>query len=106
MSAEKFNLNDDNSYRLVRETAEKLIHDGNQLEGGLIKSLARFLADSKILLRKHKDKPLRVAILMNLVHEQNRLRPSSAENPNGENSLENKLKQLDWLFGEAGSITG
>jgi hypothetical protein len=98
VSAEKFDLNDDNSYRLVRETAERLIQNPNQVEDGLITSLARFLADSKTRLQEHKNKVLRVAILMNLVHEQNRLRPSSRENPNGENSLENKLKQLDWLF--------
>lgn len=43
-----------------------------------------------------------VAVVIAMWGEQRRLRPRSAENPTGENSLHVKLDQLDWLFDGTG----
>ncbi len=102
----KFNLNDDSHYRDVRNIADSFLEENYSVhelweivEGAeLFKSLAAFLAVSKLTLRAYRNRSLRIAIVMNLIHEHNRLKPSSAKNPNGENSLENKLAQLHWLF--------
>ena len=101
-----FNLTDNAHYKIVRNFADNFLSQGMspdglwELAGGqhLFFSLAAFLALSKLSLKPHKAKKLRIAILMNLIHEQNRLRPVSSDNPNGENSLENKLAQLQWIF--------
>ena len=40
---------------------------------------------------------MRVGIVFAMWGEQNRLRPRTADNPNGEDSLRTKLDQLDWV---------
>ncbi len=103
---EVFNLTDDTHYEKVRNIADGfLIKDlsMDELETisnspDLFFSLAAFLAISKNKLKKYRYKKLKLAILMNLIHEQNRLKPSSEKNPNGENSLKNKIDQLNWLL--------
>lgn len=42
--------------------------------------------------------PLKIGIVFAMWGEQNRLLPKSAENPNGEDLLNVKLSQLEWLF--------
>jgi hypothetical protein len=104
-----FNLNDDSHYLRVRKLGDSFLDRGMSedelwsISGGaeLAESLAAFLALSKIKLQSHKHKKLRIAILMNLIHEHNRLRPSSDKNPNGEHSLKNKLDQLEWIFADS-----
>ncbi len=101
-----FNLTDNSHYKKVRGLADNFIMQELTFdklwliagESKLFPSLAAFLAISKKKLALHKNKKLRIAILMNLIHEHNRLRPSSDTNPNGENSLENKIDQLNWLL--------
>jgi hypothetical protein len=101
-----FNLSDNSHYTMVRNIAnnylleKKTIQDLWEIsqESPLFESLAAFLAISKIKIQKHGKRKLRIAILMNLIHEHNRLRPSSPKNVNGENSLYNKLSQLKWIL--------
>ncbi len=98
VNSDFFCLTDDLSYKKVRHAADQLLAGLKPETDELTLALARYLENSKKKLERHKNKPLRLAIVMNLVHEHNRLRPSSPENPHGENALENKLKQLEWLF--------
>ncbi len=101
-----FDLTNNTHYRKVRDLADGLIHKGLaeddllNIAGGsdLFMTLAAFLAVSRLKVRIHRYKKLRIAVVMNLIHEHHRLRLSGPENPNGENSLENKLAQLEWLF--------
>ena len=103
---EVFNLTDNTHYKIVRSLADNFLKKGmteNELQSitrgqGLFPSLGAFLAISKNKVKEYGHKKLRIAILMNLIHEHNRLRPSSDSNPNGENSFENKIDQLNWLF--------
>ncbi|MCB0563440.1 MAG: hypothetical protein KDD01_03605 [Phaeodactylibacter sp.] len=46
--------------------------------------------------------PLRIGIVFAMWGEQNRLLPKSDNNPNGEDLLNVKLAQLDWLFNGSG----
>ena len=57
--------------------------------------LAHKLVDSRRVLRA-VDRPVQIAVLFAMWGEQNRLRPRSADNPNGEDALRVKLAQLDW----------
>ena len=101
-----FNLTDDSHYILVRDIADGFLEKKLSMQVLLVisqgidlfEALGAYLAISKLKLMCYKGKALRIAILMNLIHEHNRLRPSSDTNPNGENSLENKIDQLKWLF--------
>lgn len=43
------------------------------------------------------SKKLHIGVVFGMWGEQNRLRPKSADNPNGEDSLRVKLEQLDWV---------
>ena len=57
--------------------------------------MAILLAESKRwLLQNHR--PVRVAVVFAMWGEHNRLKPKSATNVNGENSLVAKMEQLDW----------
>ena len=83
-----------------------------QLEGGdlaTLKEIARKsdtplefkLAVKLVESRRYVEtikKPLKLAVVFAMWGEQNRLRPKSAENPNGEDALRVKLDQLNWLF--------
>lgn len=103
---EVFNLTDNTHYKIVRSLADNFLKKGmtdDELQSivrgqRLFSSLGAFLAISKNKVKEFRHKKLRIAILMNLIHEHNRLRSSSDNNPNGENSFENKINQLNWLF--------
>ncbi|MCO6491220.1 MAG: glycosyltransferase [Phaeodactylibacter sp.] len=47
---------------------------------------------------KANTQPMKVGFVFAMWGEQNRLLPKSADNPNGEDLLNVKLAQLDWLF--------
>jgi len=106
MNDQVFKLTNNSHYIEVREIADSFINQNKTIdelwvlarESKLFYSLAAFLAISKIKIQKFSGKKLRIAILMNLIHEHNRLRPSSSENINGENSLFNKIAQLNWIL--------
>ncbi len=102
-----FNLNHDADFSRVRTLADSYLNEKglsfrelDALAAGdeLFPALAAFLARSKKRLAGYGGRKARLAILMNLVHEHHRLAPASLTNPNGENSLENKLAQLEWIF--------
>ena len=57
--------------------------------------IAAKLVQSKRFMQANQT-PAKVAVLFAMWGEQNRLHPKSADNPNGEDSLRVKLKQLDW----------
>ncbi len=101
-----FDLTNDNHYRIVRDLADILLQNSlsekelNEIATGnlpLMSKLAGYLALSRRAILKHRDKELNIAIVINLIHEHHRLLPCTALNPNGENSLKNKLEQLEWI---------
>ena len=53
------------------------------------------LFESKKFLLENKQ-PVKIGVLFAMWGEQNRLRPKTENNPNGEDSLQVKLQQLDW----------
>jgi glycosyltransferase involved in cell wall biosynthesis len=57
--------------------------------------LAHKLVDSRRYLQTVKD-PLKLGVVFAMWGEQNRLRPKSDDNPNGEDALRVKLDQLAW----------
>ncbi|MGJ8642577.1 MAG: glycosyltransferase [Luteolibacter sp.] len=57
--------------------------------------MAVLLARSKTWLQEN-SKPCKVAVIFAMWGEHNRLKPRTAENPHGENSLVSKIEQLDW----------
>ena len=58
-------------------------------------TLALFLAISRLQVLRLEDK-LKVAVVFAMWGEQNRLRPRSESNPNGEDLLRTKIDQLAW----------
>lgn len=59
--------------------------------------LASKLAVSKMVIKKHSE-PLHVSLVVAMYNEHNRIRPISIDNPNGEDFLRRKMKQLAWVF--------
>jgi len=106
-SCDYFDLTNNNHYQMVRDLADAMLANGfgeTELEqllpdktAPLHANLAAHIALSRLKILKHKDQPFRLAIATNLIHEQNRLRPATFNNPNGEDSLRNKIKQLKWI---------
>ena len=107
-------LTDADDHRRLRDLADQLLarpaHDATALDGRLQTlaadqdapldaRVAAMLARSKASLgggavRGH------VAVVFAMWGEHHRLRPRSAENPAGEDSLRVKLDQLDWLLAD------
>ena len=58
--------------------------------------IAAKLADSRSFLLSN-DKPVKIGIVFAMWGEQNRLKPKSATDPHGEDSLRSKIRQLDWV---------
>jgi hypothetical protein len=46
------------------------------------------------------ERPLKIGVVFAMWGEQNRLRPKSAANPHGEDSLRTKIRQLNWATAE------
>ena len=62
--------------------------------------MAGLLANSRDWLQNNAGRELKVAVVLAMWGEQNRLKPKSDDNPTGEDSLHTKLNQLDWLFAD------
>ncbi len=56
---------------------------------------AKLAASRRFLL--HHGRPVKVGVVFAMWGEQNRLRPKSASNPHGEDSLRTKIRQLEWV---------
>ncbi|MBF0276857.1 MAG: hypothetical protein HQM13_03665 [SAR324 cluster bacterium] len=106
-SKNEFDLTNDSHYQATRELAdffiEKHVPEAElwQMlphEVPLQAGLGAMLAISKLKLEAHKSRKMRIGIIINLVHEHHRLLPFRFDNPNGENSLRNKILQLKWIF--------
>lgn len=80
-------------------SAEALAAKAREPETPLEAKIAAKLVDSRQFALQN-DKPLRVGIVFGMWGEQNRLKPKSAQNPHGEDSLRTKLQQLDWATAE------
>ena len=55
------------------------------------------LALSKMYVKKI-DYPLHVSLVLAMYNEHNRIRPKSSDNPNGEDFIRRKMKQMEWLL--------
>jgi len=55
------------------------------------------LAISKMYV-KQADYPLHVSLVFAMYNEHNRIRPKSSYNPNGEDFIRRKMKQMEWLL--------
>lgn len=58
--------------------------------------IAAKLTESRRFLLHHR-RPLKIGVVFAMWGEQNRLRPKSALNPNGEDALRTKIRQLEWV---------
>ena len=58
--------------------------------------LASKLAISKMIIKKYSD-PIHVSLVVPMYNEHNRIRPKSTDNPNGEDFIRRKMKQLAWV---------
>ncbi len=47
---------------------------------------------------KQIDYPLHVSLVLAMYNEHNRIRPKSSDNPNGEDFIRRKMKQMEWLL--------
>ncbi|MBC2712807.1 MAG: glycosyltransferase family 2 protein [Desulfosarcina sp.] len=47
---------------------------------------------------KQIDCPLHVSLVLAMYNEHNRIRPKSSDNPNGEDFVRRKMKQMEWLL--------
>jgi len=47
---------------------------------------------------KQIDYPLHVSLVLAMYNEHNRIRPKSRDNPNGEDFVRRKMKQMEWLL--------
>jgi len=63
--------------------------------------IAAKLARSRLFLLQN-DRPLKIGVVFAMWGEQNRLQPKSTANPHGEDSLRNKIRQLEWVCRETG----
>ena len=107
LSTEEYDIADRTHHERVRLIAEALLDagvaDDSLMELGDDESrsldlrVASRVAASKRRLAEGVP-PLSVAVVIAMWGEQRRLRPPSAENPTGEDSLHVKLDQLDWLL--------
>lgn len=55
------------------------------------------LAVSKMIMKQNTE-PLHVSLVVAMYNEHNRIRPKSRDNPNGEDLIRRKMKQMAWLF--------
>ena len=65
--------------------------------------IAAKLVDSRQFLLANQQ-PVKIGLVFAMWGEQNRLRPKTADNPNGEDALRVKLHQLDWATTGYGRI--
>ncbi|MCP3934753.1 MAG: glycosyltransferase [Actinomycetia bacterium] len=101
---DSIDLTDPDDLTRLRRLADQLLDaDGPEVgsDAPLDLRAAAMLARSKQIVDEI-DLEAEVAVIYAMWGEQNRLRPATADNPTGEDSLRVKLDQLDWLFGGSG----
>ncbi len=76
---------------------EEILKLGNDATTPLSFRIAAKIADSKAYLDSYKQN-LKIGVVFAMWGEQNRLQKKSGSNPNGEDLLNVKVDQLDWLF--------
>jgi hypothetical protein len=96
----QFDLTDPDHQRSVLELADACLGEWAKLpridrDSPIEARMAWLLADSRRWLSQQKS-PSSVGVVFAMWGEENRLRPRSAGNPHGENSLATKLRQLEW----------
>jgi len=62
--------------------------------------LASKLAISRMMIKMHAT-PIHVSLVVAMYNEHNRIRPKSIDNPNGEDFIRRKMKQLAWVFNQS-----
>lgn len=85
------------THRLKDFPIEEIINLGNRHESPLSFRIAAKIADSKNYITSC-DQQLKIGVVFAMWGEQNRLLKKSKSNPNGEDLLNVKVKQLAWLF--------
>jgi len=77
-------------------TSAELYNAGRRSDTPLEFKLSVKLVDSRRYVLKTQT-PLNIGVVYAMWGEQNRLFPKNITNPNGEDSLRTKIKQLDWV---------
>ncbi len=109
---DEIDLTDSSQDNLIFEAASELLNKYSSISA--LKNLDRLLTSrpdnyknamllvSKIALSKmfvkQIDYPLHVSLVLAMFNEHNRIRPKSSDNPNGENFVRRKIKQMKWLL--------
>ena len=76
---------------------EEILKLGNDTTTPLSFRIAAKITDSKAYVGSYKQN-LKIGVVFAMWGEQNRLQKKSGSNPNGEDLLNVKVDQLDWLF--------
>jgi len=109
---DKIDLTDSSQDNLFFQAATDLL--GKYSETSALQNLDRWITSSPekyknaILLVskqalskmyvKQIDYPLHVSLVLAMYNEHNRIRPKSNDNPNGEDFVRRKMKQMEWLL--------
>lgn len=100
---QEFDLTDPDHHSLVFDMADALVagHDDwcdieQPEDGDVFGHIAARMARGR-LYALSMDGGASVVAITNLLGENNRLRPKDEDNPNGEASLERKIRELSWL---------
>ncbi len=103
-SHENFDLTSQSDQKRLMELTERLLDSKTGIQelkktarqAPLEFRLAVMLAESRYILQGI-GQPVSIGIVFAMWGEHNRLKPKSAGNPHGEDSLRTKLSQLDWI---------
>jgi glycosyltransferase involved in cell wall biosynthesis len=106
----EFDLTEPEHQRSLQQLTDRLLADpavksadlqaaARQPAAPLEFQMAAKLYQSRRFLQRN-SRPLRVGVVFAMWGEQNRLRPKSAANPHGEDSLRTKIDQLAWATAE------
>ena len=107
-SSDPLDLTNPATYRRLEKLTDTLLaapdlnlsdlqENARQVQAPLEFKLVALLVESHLFVRQNSA-PLKLGIVFAMWGEHNRLRPSGPQNPNGENSLREKLRQLKRLF--------
>ena len=109
---DEIDLTDSSQDNLFFEAATDLVH--KYPETSSLQNLDRWITSSPekyknamLLVSKQAlskmyvkqiDYPLHVSLVLAMYNEHNRIRPKSSDNPNGEDFVRRKMKQMEWLL--------
>ena len=109
------NLTNKDDIRSIYEVANSILKDSSDIDNinlleekyagddsSLLYNVAIKIAKSKILI-KNINKKISITIVFAIYNEHNRIQDSNSH-PNGENFIENKIEQLNWLFENASDL--